>query len=251
MLYVDYRNWKDSKIHSLGPLDHAYFWNGEYSFLRKIKQHLLSADVEVFNCEVAWFPQSKYIYVDRSGTNGNSSLFYDDLSWLDEDDYKKLRAMRDLYRGGIEPTDEGYIFVPLQLPYDTAITKWSPLRWVGDIVRRAQITFPDKDIIFRKHPKDHKKYNDLGICDSLKKGEGDLKTLIMGSSLVWGMNSTVLLEAALMGKKVVTCGKSLLHIGQSRDEALAALLASQIGMEQRDLTPWMRSGRCLEHLNKV
>ena len=250
--YLGYNNWGTHKLHSLKHLDRVYFWNGEYPFLSGAKKYCSSKNIEVFNCEVAWFPQSQFIYVDRRGTNGNSSLFYDDLSWLEDSDYRNLEIVRESYKGNFKASDKGYVLVPLQLANDTSVVKWSPLRWVGDVVRAAQQTFPDREIIFRKHPKDTKSYGDLGICDSLRKGSGsDLKSLIMGSSLVWGMNSTVLLEAALMGKKVVTCGKSLLNIGQNREEALAALVSSQIGVGQRDLSFWMRSGRSLEHLNTV
>ena len=250
VVYLDYHNWHLNKIKKVDRLDRIYFWNGEYSFLKEAKQYCQSMGIGIYNCEVAWFPQTDYIYVDKFGTNGNSSLFFDDLSWLDEKDYENLEVMRSLYCEGLKASDKGYVFVPLQLADDTSITSWSPLRWVGDVVRRAQQMFPDKEIIFRKHPKDKKTYKDLGICESLKKGEdADLKELIMGSSLVWGMNSTVLIEAALMGKKVITCGKSFLNIGQSREEALAALVASQINVGQRDLSFWMRSGRSLEHLD--
>lgn len=249
IFFRDYHGWRTSKLSEIEGLDRVYMWNAEYHFLKGAIRYCEKEGIPINPCEVAWFPQSEKIYVDSRGTNGNSDLFFDDLSWLTDADYKKMYALREQYRDGIEEKDKGYVFVPLQLSQDTAIQKWSPLKTMGDVVRMALKTFPDRKIIFRKHPKDPKNFEDLGITDSLKEGNsGDMKTLIMESSLVWGANSTVLTEAALMGKPVINFGKSLLNIGQSRDQALAALVAREIPMDTRDLTPWMSRGRSLEHL---
>ena len=227
--------------------DLVYFWNGEYGFLGAPKKRLHDSGGKSVNVEVGWFPQSKNTYYDWRGTNGNCSLRYDSLDWLEPEDYDNLDALAESYREGLTPTKEGYVLVPLQLNWDTAIQKWSPLKRMGDVIRMARKMFPHKEILFRRHPKDKHDYADL-INDITLGEKRPLKELIMGADLVWGMNSTVLTEAALMGKEVKACGVSLLHSGTCQREALAALVARQIPKDTTDVTPWMRRGRGLEHL---
>ena len=246
--FVNYRHGDFS--HHLKGQDLVYFWNGEYDFLKQIKKKLHGDGGKSINVEVGWFPQSENTYYDWRGTNGNCSLRYDSLDWLEPEDYDNLDALAESYREGLIPTKEGYVLVPLQLGRDTAIQKWSPLKRMGDVIRMAREMFPHKEILFRRHPKDSHDYADL-INDITLGEKRPLKELIMGADLVWGMNSTVLTEAALMGKEVKACGVSLLHNGTCQRDALAALVARQIPKETTDITPWMRRGRGLEHLSEL
>ena len=242
--YANYGKGFDARIKDQ---DLVYFWNGEYSWLKDSKRKLHDRGGKSINVEVAWFPQSKNTYYDWRGTNGNCSLRYDSLDWLEQKDYDNLDILAESYRDGLQPTKEGYVLVPLQLSKDTAIQKWSPLKRMGDVIRMARKMFPHKEILFRRHPKDKHDYADL--INDISLGESrPLKELIMGADLVWGMNSTVLTEAALMGKDVKACGVSLLHNGTCQRDALAALVARQIPKSATDITPWIRRGRGLEHL---
>lgn len=244
--FINYGKGFSSKIDGL---DCIYMWNGEYDFLKSAKQKLSKMGAKTISVEVAWFPQSEFTYYDWRGTNGNCSLRFDSLDWLEQKDYDNLDILSESYREGIKATNEGYILVPLQLSRDTAIQKWSPLKRMGDVIRMARKMFPNREILFRRHPKDKHNYSDL--VDDITLGEKKpLKELIMGADLVWGMNSTVLTEAALMGKEVKACGVSLLHIGTCQRDALAALVARQIPKYATDISPWIKPGRGLEHLVK-
>lgn len=230
----------------LNGAEQVYIWNGAYGGNDgDVIHYAESVASNVTYCEIAWFPQSKFLYFDSEGTNGNSSLFDDPLDWLEEDDFRAAENLGVQYRDGRELTDDGYILVPLQLPGDQQILRWSPYRWMGSFIRDTREKFNGRKLIFRRHPKDKKRYEDLNIGH---EGEGNLKDLICGADMVYGINSTVLLEAALMGKEVESIGKCLLNIGPSRNHALAALVARQVPSDARDFTPWMRPGRGLEHL---
>lgn len=227
----------------------VYFFNGEYPWLWESKQILHGQGKRILYLELGWFQQQDHFYCDWRGTNGESSLHFDDLSWLEEADYAAMEEKRISYREGIPLTNEGYVLVPLQVPRDTNFI-WSPLSRNGDVIRMAKKLFAGRDIVFRKHPLDAHHYSDMEI--DLERGSSKpVKDMIMAADLVWGMNSTVLAEAALLGKRTIAFARSFLHIGTSQREALAALVARQIPKHAEDLTPWMRPGRGLEHLKEL
>lgn len=228
--------------------DVFYIWNGSYPFIQsKIIKRIRQLKKKIIFVEVAWFPQGDFLYFDEKGTNGNCSLFSDDLSWLTDEDFDRAKLLGKAYRGGRELRDLDYIFCPMQLSSDMQVALWSPCKSMGELVRRARKENAGKKIIFRKHPKDGGNYSDLDLGLG---GDGDLKDLICNSSFVYGINSTVLLEAALMGKKVVSIGKSLLDIHPNTEYSLAALVARQVPIGTKDFTPWMREGRGLNFLRK-
>lgn len=248
-----YNNWNLAKLQKANP-DIVYFWNGEYSFLKRAKNWCSDNNIPSFCLELAWFPQGKSIYCDYHGTNGRCSLHFDDLSWLERDDYTRLFLKREEYRDGLSEWSGKYVLVPLQLTHDTTMQHWSPLKANAKVIATALRMFPDKKVVFRKHPKDKKKYHDLEREHNIKVDwefghSRPLKEMILGADLVWGMNSTVLSEAALMGKPVIAAGRSFLNIGQNREQALAAMVAREIPIDTEDVTPWTRRGRGLEHLS--
>lgn len=244
---VSYISYRDRDIlEKASGADVAYIWNGSYPGppAEAVKM-LRDQKCKMVFMEVGWFPQGQYLYFDSEGTCGACSLFKDPLEWLKASDFERLDRMRTEYREGREMEDRGYVLVPLQVPDDQQIRKWSPYRWMGAFVTDTRERFKGKKVIFRRHPKDSRSYDDLDLGD---EGRGNLKDLIAGASLVYGINSTVLLEASLMGKPVVSIGKSFLSIGQSREHALAALLARQVPVTTTNFKPWADEGRGLEHL---
>jgi hypothetical protein len=186
------------------------------------------------------------LYFDECGTNGYSELISSSLDWLTPSDFEALDSFAKSYRKNYTITNGGYIFAPLQLPKDTQISLFSPYKWMGDFIRHTRWVFRGKKIIFRKHPLDSKNYDDLNIGTD---GEGDLMSLICNADMVYGINSTVLLEAALIGKPVTAIGTSFLNMGPSKRHALAALVARQVPCSVTDFTPWMKPGRGMNYLN--
>lgn len=246
--YLWYRNWSISKLRAANP-DVVYFWNGEYDWLYETKRWCEEKRIEYYSVEIGWFPQTDSIYVDHHGTNGRCSLHFDDLGWLECADYTRLEQKRLGYLEGVNKWSGGYVLVPLQLTDDTTMQYWSPVKGNVAVVNMARRMFPDRKIIVRRHPKDRRNsYSELNI-DWAEGETKSIEDMIMGAELVWGMNSTTLSEAALMGKPVIAAGKSFLNIGQDRNQALAAMVAREIPMNTVDLSPWMRPGRGLDHLN--
>lgn len=231
----------------------VFIWNGSKGGQKKMGSRCRVLKIPHAYVEVAWFPQNSNIYIDPTGTNGAAKLHNDSLDWVTAKDYQNMEVLREEYKQGIEATDEGYVLVPLQLPQDISVRAWSPYSQVKDIVRVARETFPDRKIIFRKHPKDRAKYPSLGIDWS----EGYAKSkmgMIMAASEVWGMNSTLLVESALVGKKVTCLGKNFLDLGDNREHALAALVALELPFRGKnknaDYGDWMVEGRPYHWLSK-
>ena len=220
----------------------AYMWNGQYELCAPIKKKLTKAGMAIHYVEIAWFPQDEYLYFDSSGTNSDCSLFQDELDWLTVEDYQVLNRFAAAYRQGAQWFEGDYIFVPLQLSHDMQVRHGGTFQNMSEFITHVRHQFPEQRVIFRKHPKDGGTY-DIG-----DDGSGDLRDLLLNCKAVYGINSTVTLEAALMGVPVTVIGKSLLNIGESRKQALAALLARQVPVNATDFSPWTRTGRGLEHL---
>jgi len=240
---VDVKDFKKMEI------DFCFIWSGNRFHQRKVVESCIKMNMPHTFAELGWFPQFDYIYADQGGPNGLSRLHTDDLSWVDDQDYENLKVFREDYKKGHKPTDDGYILVPLQLSWDVAMRQWSPCKTVHEIVALARKTFPNDKLIFRKHPKDKGEYPELEI-DWSEGVRGSKEEMIMAASHVWGMNSTMLLESALMEKPTTCVGKNFLSIGDNREQALAALVAYQLPLKPCDFSPWLREGRALSFLNE-
>jgi hypothetical protein len=224
--------------------DLAYLFNGMHPVMSDAKKLVAEFNTPIIYMEVGWFPQKDHWYFDSQGTNGNSTLHHDNLDWLTPYDFKHLETRRHEYQGGRTLTDKGYILVPLQVPGDTAHI-WSPFETTSDFIGYTRRIYEGREIIFRRHPKSKEPLHNLNLGTH---GKGDLLDLICGASFVFGINSTTLLESALIGKKTISCGKSFLEIGKNQEEAIAALLARQVPCTCTRLEPWNRPGRGLETL---
>lgn len=231
-------------------IDFCFLWSGNRKHQQKIVKSCMTRKLPHMYAELGWFPQNDYIYVDQGGPNGLSRLHKDDLSWVDDQDYENLSIFREDYKKGLKTTDEGYILVPLQLSWDVAIKKWAPCKTVAETVDLARKTFPNDKLIFRRHPKDKNEYPELEI-DWSEGSRGTKEEMIMAASHVWGMNSTMLMESALMQKPTTCVGKNFLSIGDNQEQALAALVAYQLPLKECDFSPWMRKGRALACVRDV
>ncbi|CAM4005190.1 MULTISPECIES: capsular polysaccharide export protein, LipB/KpsS family [Pseudoalteromonas] len=135
-----------------------------------------------------------------------------------------------------------YIFVPFQVPHDTQLVCYSP--WVNSMemlfteVMTAieKLNDPDLKVVFKEHPSWHKHYSHL-----YKKhpqavfANGNMAAdLINNAEYVITINSTVGLEALLLGRRVITLGQAcynidelVLHAGNSEELIKRILLMSQ------------------------
>ncbi len=182
----------------------------------------IPADKRVFT-EVAFFPQMKNAYFDTKGIHGYSSVRDAVLPDITDAQRKELERFRQFYTGHnftkIGETfceydaDEGkdkynypFIFVALQMENDTAYDL-CPFNNNQELVTFVEGCFPDWKIIFKNHPNWPAEYRISKRNLLLPVDNRDLRTLLIKSSYVVSVNSTVLLEALMYGKKCASLGE--------------------------------------------
>jgi hypothetical protein len=214
-------------------LDHAleiWMWNGKQNSTLYLMPRLLS-NYKVRYVESGYFPQNQHFYIDDKGINCDHSLMFDNLDWVSEKHFQKLEQTARTFFASSKPfqSDEPYIFIPLQVPIDSTVTLESNFggNIQGFIDYACDYYHQDpRKLIFKAHPLDslRDKYDYRGHTTA------DLPTqeLVLGADEVFGINSTVLFEAVLAKKKVITNGQCLLnHSCGDMQKVLAALVSKQ------------------------
>ena len=214
-------------------LDNAleiWMWNGKQNSTLYLMPTLL-ANYKVRYVESGYFPQNQHFYIDDVGINCDHSLMFDNLDWVTDSHKTALAQIRKAFFAYIAPFefDEPYVFIPLQVPIDSTVTLES--EFGGNI--QGFIDFAcdyykndSRKLIFKAHPLDSlkDKYDYKGNMTV----DMPTQSLVLGADEVFGINSTVLFEAVLAKKKVITNGKCLLnHPCADMQKVLAALVSKQ------------------------
>ncbi len=209
-------------LESFAP-DFVFCWNGSSPGDLITGTLAASANAKMVFSEQGWFPQSKTLYFDMTGTNARCSTRHKVYAPLTDKERQKFLAMRREYlkAGGIQnlfdterfaiapPDLSKPIFVPLQDERDLNIVQDAPFKKMDDFVRHLSEQFPDAQLRVRPHPKYPEPYlSDYPnvVLDSPKK---PMFQSLSECGMVIGINSTTLLESALLGKTVVSYGESL------------------------------------------
>jgi len=228
--------WLRSK---LGQVDHVFMWNGEDDSQQLLKKELAGAGVPCSILEVGYFPQKKYFTIDSHGINATSALIADDLTWIKQAHLEKLATHRmDYLAGRTWRGGGGFILVPLQLAKDTNIRHNSNFSDMQEFIRHCENKFQGQKIIFKKHPRDAETYSSTHeiICD------GDFLDLAQRAELIYGINSTCLLESSLLGAPTQAIGGGFLKAHAHQQELLlAALVDKQVPIDCEELNYWMQS----------
>ena len=210
----------------------------------------------------------KTLCIDLKGVNARNSLpraatFY--LPYADQAaPYKGFERIPDVktkrsYNGYDQALPEQFIFVPLQINYDTQmILHGGRLSTVEDFFRNilaAARQKPHMSFIVKEHPLS-KDYLDRRFKKSLPtnvqfRNELQTYTLLRRSTAVIMVNSTMGVEALLLGKKIIVAGEACYDIeglvlnGKSYSNLLQALDA----VEQWQINNPLRRGflHYLEH----
>ncbi|WP_444897719.1 hypothetical protein ACJJI5_15395 [Microbulbifer sp. EKSA008] len=162
--------------------------------------------------EAGWFPQSVTYYEDPLGVNAQSEIAITKPRDISLEERQNIALWKSSYRKNFEnnnTSDNGYIFIPLQLETDTNITKFSPFSTMKDFLLWAEShTDPSTNIITRQHPLDRSpSYNLLPQNSRIKiDNETPLHQLISKSNCILGINSTVLLESLIYEKPIYAAG---------------------------------------------
>lgn len=199
------------------------------SFTGPDLHHRLGEPATTYYAEHGWFTQRHGWFLDKRGTCASSTLPFSITPDSPLDEHRVASFFDPLHRemgikdaatvtGGLKD----YVFVPLQIKLDSHIQHYSvtpqrtimPCMWMLGVVCEA---FPNHTIIVRPHPKAIRGFNQFlkakRFSEAVAKHKG-LQRQADGTSYQWasradivvGFNSTVLLEALSLGKRVATFG---------------------------------------------
>jgi acetyltransferase-like isoleucine patch superfamily enzyme len=165
--------------------------------------------------EVAWFPQSQYLYFNRQGVNAASSLVAGSYPDLTNVQSKILETWRERYlharAGQLRSARPRRLVVPLQIDTDTTVALYSPFKSMRAFIAHLETFIPDGwDVVIKTHPKATYSYHLMSSRPDFRyAAEGSIYDHLVEAELVIGINSTVLMEAALMGKEVISFGRGI------------------------------------------
>jgi hypothetical protein len=203
--------------------DFLFVWNGSSPGDEATATIANALNVKVVFSEQGWFPQSESIYFDFSGCNGRCSTINTKFPVLTKQEELEFHQARQIYLSKFatdfesdrnsfciqDPDLTKHIFVPLQDERDLNIIQDSPFKSMDDFLLYLTTTFPKVKFLVRPHPKypaPHlSKYKNVKLSDPKKS----LHYQLSKCGLVIGINSTVLLESALIGLPVVAYGQGL------------------------------------------
>ncbi|SNY37263.1 capsular polysaccharide export protein [Pseudooceanicola antarcticus] len=172
--------------------------------------------------EAGFFPNS--LQLDPKGLNGANSVPRNPDFYLEtpEDFAAEGLPAAVNNRASKLPEEEvslspGYVFVPFQVPSDMQVMAHSP--WVRsmeqflDVVCEAAERNPDDTFVIKEHPSFRHSVRDLRSHPRVIFANGNVTSeLVRDARAVITLNSTVGIEALLMGKQVITLGEACYNI---------------------------------------
>lgn len=116
----------------------------------------------------------------------------------------------------LQPNPASYIFVPLQMSYDTQIVLHG--RWVQSMAHFVEVLadiasrLPTLSFVLKEHPYSKERlarqWHQRLPANMLFANDDDTQQLVANSRLVLTVNSTVGMEALQAGKPVINCGRA-------------------------------------------
>lgn len=250
---------------------HGFIWGGRLDADRETRACLAAHGVRVAFSELGWFPQAGTVYFDPGGTNAEVSFNghpYAECQREARQAFGKRR--REFYRRkaglgffasppafAIQAPDLAKpVLVPLQDESDTNITLASPFARMSDFVDCLAQHYPHYHFVVRPHPSAPAANLPRHANVSYQESSVDVYRSMSEYGLVVGINSTLLLESAMMNMPVVAFGKGIgsgtgvfhevtpdelpeeleqLRIDSLRAEAYLAFLISQRQLFKSDL----------------
>jgi len=200
-------------------------WNGHRLPEMAIKAAASRCNVKVAHFENGLLPDSTIM--DFEGVNAFSSLPKDPEFYLEYAKSKQVskvekslevRLPHKKRKGLIFEEfdfDQKYIFVPFQVNFDSQVIINSPrvnsMVELYEILEKTLIMINSKNIIFviKEHPSDSYTYSDLhGRNDRIKFVNENTEDLIRNAKAVITLNSSVGIEASMLGKTVLVLGNA-------------------------------------------
>ena len=226
------------RIHKhLRGVDRVFMWNGQNAHHQALRRACAEAGIPCTIVEVGYFPQREWFTLDPLGINATSALMTDPLDWIGTPQLDALAALRARYlkgrhwRGG-----GGYVLVPLQLAHDTNVRDHSDVCDMQDFITRCEARFAGERLLFKVHPLDTQRYHTSHELLS----DGDFLDLAVEAERVVGINSTCLLESALLGAPTEALGDGFLRAHAHQTERLlAALVDKQVPVGTTEIDAWL------------
>lgn len=211
--------------------DIVFIWGGRIDADRMTIKiiNLFNPSIRIIYSELGWFPQKGSVYFDSRGTNANASFSRDDWKYDSTKKERKafrrmrsriirkdlgLRFYQNCSRFKIAPPDPSKkILVPLQDENDANIIYSSPFKKMKDFIAFLSDSYPTYTFLVRQHP--HALVNGLPELPNIEYQ--DMSTGLFSQfddiGLVIGINSTVLLQATMHNKTVISVGTGIATVG--------------------------------------
>lgn len=204
-------------------ITHLVIWGGRTEADQRIREEV-GHMVHIVYGEYGWFPQSQHCYFSPNGTNADADLLNEGLKNHKLDRSRFLAARRKLlfsmlgWRGVFNAPDfftqrqfdtRKKIFVPLQNEKDTNIVLSSPVKSMASFIEGLSEHYPHNEFIVRPHPR--AAYNSLPLRDNVEYQSPAVNPFrdYQRYGGVLGINSTMLLQLALLGLPVAGIGEGV------------------------------------------
>lgn len=208
------------KRHKLGFL---YLRNGLSYKQQAIISWAEESGLKIIYTENGQLPAT--FVLDTKGVNFRSSVpaakeFYFGLEATYTDSaYTSLVPRKAKVRSASVTIPEDYYFVPFQVPTDSQVLIYSP--WIDSmekfysLLEKAASFLPENCyFVIKEHPSSEIRYHDLHFRNSkiIFANGNDTQELIEKSKCVITLNSSVGVEALMLGNKVITLGQAFYNI---------------------------------------
>lgn len=220
--------------------EYMFIWNGSLPSHKPIIKKAKELHTKVIFVECGFFPQTQYYILDSCGINGDSSLINDDLSWVTQNISNNLSVFAKKYFNNKKWKSPGkYILCPLQLEGDTNIKEHSPFKKMQSFIDHVENKFDNHQILFKTHPVLPYINYRIDSRNNIMR-TGDFNEAACNATMVYGINSTCLLQSEMMGVPTTAIGKGFLNAkNKNRQKMLAALVNRQIPIHEIELDYWV------------
>lgn len=203
--------------------DFVFCWNGSSGGDVTTSTIAQAHGAKMVYSEQGWFPQASTLYFDMSGCNGKCGTKNRNYAELSPEQHTQFLRKRQAYiekigqvsRFAVDryevtpPSTNQPVLIPLQDERDLNIVQDSPFKTMGEFVDFLARRYPETKFIARPHPK----YPNPALGQypnvRLDNPKAPIFETLSCCSMVVGLNSTTLLESALLGFSVVSMGESL------------------------------------------
>lgn len=217
---------------------HCFVWTDRLNPVNKLFAEACDATgTPITFMESGYFPQRDFFSMDSTGVNANSALMDDPLDWITQKHIDAIEKIRQSHLQGYKWVGGGdYILIPLQIETDAQIKHHSPFKTMQEFINHCEQEFPNRKLIFKRHPLDRNQYQSRHHIETGKL----FWKMAFRADLVYGINSTCLLESLLLGAPTESIGDGFIKAHKHQPQKiLAALVDHQIPVLANDMSYWL------------